>query len=184
MSHQDVGTTGNAPQTPPGGSRRRFLAGTLTGGLLGSLLAGSISFYAHAHSRPGWWSHGGHRGWHHQHATDAASMSERLEFATDWFMQRIDATAEQRQQVQTLVRGAVQDLVPLREQHQAHRQAFLEALQQPSIDRNTLEALRQAELQLAETASSRFINALADIADILTPEQRAELLTLAQRFHH
>ena len=184
MSHQDVSTTGNAPQTPQGGSRRRFLAGTLAGGLLGSLLAGSISFYAHAHPRPGWWSHGGHRGWHHQHATDAASTSERLEFTTDWFMQRIDATAEQRQQVQTLVRGAVQDLVPLREQHQAHRQAFLEALQQPSIDRNTLEALRQAELQLAETASSRFINALADIADILTPEQRADLLTLAQRFHH
>jgi Spy/CpxP family protein refolding chaperone len=111
-------------------------------------------------------------------------MSERLEFATDWFMNRIEATAEQRQQVQTLVRGAVQDLAPVREQHQAHRQAFLEALQQPSIDRNTIEELRRAELQLAETASSRFINALADIADILTPEQRVELLTLAQRFHH
>jgi Spy/CpxP family protein refolding chaperone len=184
MSHQDVGTTGNASQTRQGGSRRRFLAGTLTGGLLGSLLAGGISLYAHAHPGLGWWSHGGHRGWHHQHATDAAGMSERLEFATDWFMQRLDATAEQRQQVQTVVRGAVQDLAPLREQHQAHRQAFLEALQQPSIDRNTLEALRQAELQLAETASSRFLNALADIADILTPAQRAELLTLAQRFHH
>jgi periplasmic protein CpxP/Spy len=184
MRHQDIGTTGNTPQTPPGRSRWRFLAGTLTGGLLGSLLAGGISLYAYAHPRPGWWSHSGHRGWHHQRATDAADMSERLEFATDWFMQRLEATDEQRQQVQTLVRGAVQDLAPLREQHQAHRQAFLEALQQPSIDRHTLEALRRAELQLAETASSRFINTLADIADILTPAQRVELLTLVRRFHH
>jgi Spy/CpxP family protein refolding chaperone len=180
MSHQDIGTTGNAA---PGKSRRRFLAGTLTGGLLGSLLAGGISFYAHAHPRPGWWSHSGHRSWHHQRATDAETMSERLAFASDWFMQRLDATAEQRQQVQTLVQEIVQDLAPLREQHQAHRQAFLEALQQPNIDRNTLETLRRAELQLAETASSRFIKALADIADILTPVQRAELLALAQRFH-
>jgi Spy/CpxP family protein refolding chaperone len=180
MSHQDIGTTGNAAQ---GKSRRRFLAGTLTGGLLGSLLAGGISFYAQAHPRSGWWSHGGHRGWHHQSDLDAETMSERLEFASDWFMQRLDATAEQRQQVQTLVQGVVQDLAPLREQHQGHWQALLEALQQPSIDRNAFEALRRAELQLAETASSRFIRVLADIADILTPAQRAELLALAQRFH-
>jgi hypothetical protein len=99
MSHQDVGIAENAS---PGGSRRRFLAGTLTGGLLGSLLAGGISLYAQAHSRPGWWHHAGHRGWHHQRTTDAESMGERLEFATDWFMNHIEATAEQRQPAQAV----------------------------------------------------------------------------------
>jgi hypothetical protein len=59
MRHQNRGTTGNTPQTPPERSRRQFLAGTLTGGLLGSLLAVGISLYVHAHSRPGWWSHNG-----------------------------------------------------------------------------------------------------------------------------
>ena len=55
-------------------------------------------------------------------------------------------------------------------------------LTQPNVDRATLEDLRRAELQLAESASSRIVTALADIADVLTPEQRAELVKMAERF--
>jgi Spy/CpxP family protein refolding chaperone len=74
--------------------------------------------------------------------------------------------------------------LPVREQHLAQRQALLEALKQPTIDRQALEQLRQAKLQLAETASSRLAEALADIAEVLTPEQRTELLAFAARWHH
>ena len=45
-----------------------------------------------------------------------------------------------------------------------------------------LEDLRRAELQLAESASQRIVTALADVADVLTPEQRAELVKMAERF--
>ena len=76
------------------------------------------------------------------------------------------------------------DLSPVQEQHLAQRQAWLEALQQPSIDRQALEELRQAKLHLAETASSRLVEALADVAEVLTPEQRAELTVLAARWYH
>ena len=64
------------------------------------------------------------------------------------------------------------------------REAFLAALTQPSVDRGSLEDLRRAELQLAEGASQRIVTALADIADVLTPEQRAELVKMAQRWRH
>jgi Spy/CpxP family protein refolding chaperone len=52
------------------------------------------------------------------------------------------------------------------------------------VDRAALEELRRAELQLAEQASTRIVTALGDIADALTPEQRAELLKLAEQFRH
>jgi Spy/CpxP family protein refolding chaperone len=59
---------------------------------------------------------------------------------------------------------------------------LLAALTQPTVDRQTLEQLRQAELQLAEAASTRIVQALADVADVLTPEQRVQLVKLAEQF--
>jgi periplasmic protein CpxP/Spy len=99
-------------------------------------------------------------------------------------LSRINAAEEQRQQVKTIVQGALHDLLPVRQQHLAQRQAWLEVLKQPRIDRQALEELRQAKLHLAETASSRLVEALADVAAVLTPEQRAELAAFAARWHH
>jgi Spy/CpxP family protein refolding chaperone len=38
-------------------------------------------------------------------------------------------------------------------------------------------------LQLADVASSRLVEAIADAAEVLTPEQRAKLGELAARWH-
>jgi Spy/CpxP family protein refolding chaperone len=86
--------------------------------------------------------------------------------------------------VKAILASALQDLTPAREQHQGHRRAFLERLTQASVDRAALEQLRRAELTLAESASTRIVQALADAAEVLTPEQRVELVRLAEQFRH
>ena len=60
----------------------------------------------------------------------------------------------------------------------------MDALEQPTIDRAALEQIRATELQRAETASSRVVQAIADAAEVLTPEQRIELIRLAAQFRH
>jgi Spy/CpxP family protein refolding chaperone len=64
----------------------------------------------------------------------------------------------------------------------ARRQAVT-LLSQPAIDRAALEALRADQLQLAEQASRRLTQALADVADVLTPAQRKQLAERAGRWH-
>lgn len=185
MSQQDEVKTGQEQNITPIGSRRRFLTGVLTGGLVGSLLAGGVGVYATMRHGPGWFRASyGHEGWHRHGIHNAEAASERAEFATDWLLNRINASEEQRQQVQGIVQEAVQELLQIREQHHQHKQTWLEALAQPTIDRDALEQLRSAELQLANTASRRLVDTLADIADVLTPAQRSELIALATRLHH
>jgi len=81
------------------------------------------------------------------------------------------------------VKGAARELLPLRaKMHDARRQA-VELLSGESIDRAALETLRADQLKLAEQASKRFVQALADVADALTPEQRKQLAERLGRWH-
>jgi Spy/CpxP family protein refolding chaperone len=174
------------PKLPPrdnpeaagkGRRRRRFFAGMLAGTVIGGLLATGVS--AFSHEGPGW---GGRCMGRHAMSPDA--RRERLEFATDWVLTKANATDQQKQQVKGIVQAALQDLGPIHEQHLQHREAFRAALTQPAVDRATLDQLRQAEMQLAEQASARIVQALADVSEVLTPEQRTQLVKLAEQFRH
>ncbi len=186
MSESNDTQSAGEQQRPPSKSRRRFLTGLVAGGFLGSLLAGGISLYAHAQQGPGWWFHAGHGpGGHFRHAAyDPEMMSARIEFATDWLLSRIEATDKQRQQVKAIVQTTAQELGQMREQHMQNCQKLLQMLSQPTIDRTVLDDIRHTGLKLADTASDRIVAALADVAEVLTPEQRTKLAEFTSRWHH
>ena len=114
---------------------------------------------------------------------DPTMMGERLDHVLKHLYVEIDATDAQKQQLGPIVKAAAQDLLPLRARmHDARRQA-VELLSQPHVDRAALEALRADKLKLAENASQRLTQALADVADVLTPEQRQQLAERINRRH-
>ncbi len=147
--------------------RRRFFRRAAIATLLAGAATG-IGVKAFAHGPHGW-----HRG---GFMDDPDRMLKHLYV-------EIDATDAQKQQLAPIVKAAAGDLLPLRTRmHEARRQA-VELLSRDLVDRAALEALRVDQLRLAEQASQRFVQALADVADVLTPVQRRELAERIGRWH-
>ena len=120
----------------------------------------------------------------HRHGfADREAAREHAELAAEWLLRSVDASDEQQARVREIVGASLDALAPLAEQHRAHHEALIELLGQETIDRGALESLRAQELELAEQASRTLVAGIADVAESLTPAQRAELLELASRFH-
>ena len=94
----------------------------------------------------------------------------------------VDATAEQQERLRGIVRSAVRDLLPLREKAMSSRQRGRELLTQTTIDRAAIETLRTEQMALADQATRRFTQALADAASVLNPEQRRKLAERVDRW--
>ena len=167
---------GPAASSPPP-SRRRFVRWAAIVTAVAALGA-VVGLKAYAHGGYGGW----HRGGFMHGPIDPAHLDQHLDRMLKHLYVEIDATDAQKQALAPIVKAAARDLLPMRDQlHDARRQTIT-LLAQPTIDRAALESLRASQLKLAENASRRLTQALADIADVLTPEQRKAIAEhLAQR---
>jgi Spy/CpxP family protein refolding chaperone len=126
-------------------------------------------------------------GFHHAAMMDgthsAAEISAHVDHMLKHFYAEIDATEAQKAQIAPLVKQAVDDLLPLHSQlHAAHTRA-MQALTQTTLDRGSLEAARAEHLQLADRASKRITQLIADVGDLLTPPQRKALADHLEQLH-
>jgi Spy/CpxP family protein refolding chaperone len=126
----------------------------------------------------------GHRGFGAQILKDPDAAKRHAGMAVEWVLRGVDATEEQKQQAKKIADRLIDQLGPVAAKHQEQRQAIARELGKAQIDREALERLRRIELSLADEASKVAVDAFADLAETLTPEQRQELLSFAGRFHH
>jgi Spy/CpxP family protein refolding chaperone len=155
------------------------IAGVLVMGALVVGVAIGTSAPARAHGR--WLLGAGH---HRFGGHDPERVRAHAELATRWVTRAIDATDEQEERVQAIVAATASELLELAPRHREHRERFVALLAGEAIDRGALESLRAEEIALLEAASRRLVSALADVAEVLTPEQRAELASLHRALRH
>lgn len=160
-------------------NRRRFFKRAAIATLIGSVAAG-IGLKAWAQGGPGGW----HRGAIMSGPLDPAMMDERIDRMVKHFAVEVDATSEQKAKLAEIAKAAAKDLLPLREKAREARKRAVDLLASPSIDRAAIERLRTEQIQAADTASRRLSQGLADIAEVLTPEQRKQLAERFQRGGH
>jgi Spy/CpxP family protein refolding chaperone len=156
-----------------GGRTASFLLVALVAALLGAAAAHFAPFvmgHGGHHRGGGWGDHGGFR-----HEMSVADMQEHIDGMVKHFARHADATEEQQTKLAAIAKAAVADLQPLHQQLvDAHKKA-LDLFRQPTIDRTAFESLRAEQIARLDTASKRLAQAMTDMAEVLTPEQRAKL---------
>jgi Spy/CpxP family protein refolding chaperone len=158
-------------------TRRAWLGGAALG-LVGLGAAGVAASPPGllAHARHGF----GHFRGHHGHGPHALG-EEDVRFTVEWLLREADASDEQVAAVTAIATRTATDLVALHDAHRSRRDAFTAAL--VAADRTALESLRGEEVAALQSASQRLVTALADAAEVLTPEQRQRLAD-AHAAHH
>jgi protein CpxP len=136
-----------------------LLAVAVLAGLGGSMLSSAFGQGASWH-RISWHSGGMFGG-----PLTPAQIDDRIDRMTKHMAIELDATQDQQVKLANIAKAAVTDLRPLKEKAQTA----------PTIDRTAIERLRAEQIGLAETASKRIAQALADAADVLSPEQRRKV---------
>lgn len=177
MNEQSIPTPDH---TPP--RRRSFLAGLALGvlgaGLLGFAIGATMPA---AEAALGVMARGG---FGHDGPPSPEEAKEKAEFFVGFALHRLDATPEQEAGVQKIVDGAIDEIFPLVGEHRSNRDRLRSILAAPVIDRAAVEKLRTEEMALVEALSRVVVEALADSAEVLTVEQRTELVRRLERFHH
>ncbi len=135
--------------------------------LMVALVAGTIGGYvgksfAHGHGFMGM-------------SGDPAKMDAQVERMVKRFSSKVDATPEQQQKLAVIAKAAAKDIVPVRDKLRDARKQALDIARASTVDRAAMEKLRAEQLQLADSVSKRMTQALADVAEVLTPEQRQKI---------
>jgi len=142
-----------------------MLAGALVvtagvAGLTGVAVAENGQMIHVMHGMPG---HGGM-------ASDPAAMAAHLDKMIATMVP--DATPEQKTRLLAIAKSVHADFGAAHAQFgQAHKRVH-DILLQPVVDRDALEALRVEQMHQMDLVSKRIAGALADAAEVLTPEQR------------
>jgi periplasmic protein CpxP/Spy len=160
-----------APRPP----RRRWLAGAalgaafLAGGLLGPAV---ISAAEEASAQMG---HGpmGHHG--DMHAMAMAHVNRMLD--------QVGASADQKTRINAILKAGFEPMGAMHADMRQTHERLHAILSAPTIDRAALEQLRAAQIAKIDQVSRGMVKAMADAAEVLTPEQRAKLTTMKPEHH-
>ncbi len=124
-------------------------------------------------------------GWkHHGRVHSVEEARDKARDVAAWVAGAVDASETQRTEVDGILSGFAETLYPMVEKHRENRRALITELTRPNLQRDTVEALRRAELALADEASSAMVDAFFRVSEVLEPEQRQSLTALAARFKH
>ena len=150
--------------------RRRWLAGVA---LAAAFVAGGVTLPSLAASAQES-AHGAMMG--------AAGHGEMMAHVAR-MLDAVGASADQKARIAEILHTGLKPMMEAHARlHDTHA-ALHALLAAPTIDRDALERLRAGEIAQIDQASKSMVQALADAAEVLRPDQRAKLVAMAGEGH-
>ncbi len=119
-----------------------------------------------------WAGHSGLVGHHGIHGQD---VREHVRFRMGRALGEIKASEAQAEQAEAILEQFFADHEPLHQRHDEMHEQLAALLTAEEIDRDRLESLRLEQLQEIDRFSRDLVDTVADLAEVLTPEQRQQL---------
>lgn len=144
---------------------RRFWIGSAVVGLLGLMVVTASACGRHHGPGPHGMFHG-----------DEEIDLDHLRHGARWMLRSADPSDEQLDEIAIIAKEAIEQMRGLHAGHEARRTEFAAAFSNQVVDRDALERLRGEALGRMEDGSKQVVEALVQVAEVLTPEQRATLI--------
>lgn len=142
-------------------------------GLLVAVLA-TVALSAWAQPGPGMQRHGGG-------GMEGPGLFMGHGRGLDRMLDSVNATEAQRAQIHQIAEQAAADLKAQHDQHRALRERSVQIFTAPTVDAAAAESVRQQMLAQHDASSRRMLQAMLDISNVLTPDQRAKIGQLIQQ---
>lgn len=94
----------------------------------------------------------------------------------------IDATDEQEKKITEIAVATAIDMKPLRAEFRSAGMELANLLTAENVDRTAIERIRADRLAAADEVSKKLVDAVAEVSEVLTADQRAKLADHLDRF--
>lgn len=111
-----------------------------------------------------------------RHGLSPERMERMIDKRVDHVLDDVDATADQKARIKAALARAKPELKALLDERVRLRQAAHTALAAERVDPGEVERLRAETVKLAERGSALLSRTLTEVAQVLQPAQRRELL--------
>ncbi len=112
------------------------------------------------------------------HPKNAEEMKDKLSGKVSMAMWKVDATKEQKKQMDKMLDKLAIDLFAFQQEDKAIKREVINSLYKEPIDQPKLKELQKKGLSLFDRYMQRMFEAAIDSSKILNLEQRRELLDL------
>jgi len=140
----------------------------------GMVLAVSATVALSAWAQPG-------PGGHHGGGMEGPGLFMAHGRGLDRMLDSVNASDAQRAQIKQIAQQAAADLKAQHQQARALHEQSLKIFTAPTVDAAAAESVRQQMLAQHDAASRRMLQAMLDISNVLTPDQRAKLGQVIQQ---
>jgi Spy/CpxP family protein refolding chaperone len=151
--------------------------GRCFGKVLGIMLVFSLGFFAGKSyaCEPGWGHHEGPEAFMSGKPMDVEQMNKFADKRTQHMLDEVKASDTQKAKASAIVKASVEKGAPLAEKLRDNHHQIGKLMSAATIDKAAIEALRAEQIKLMDETSKLATQTMQDIAEVLTPEQRAKL---------
>ncbi|HEU0282766.1 MAG TPA: Spy/CpxP family protein refolding chaperone [Gallionella sp.] len=131
---------------------------------------------------PGW-SHNGPGAFMEGKAVDAEHMAEFADKRMQHMLDDVSASDAQKAKASEIVKASLSKGLPLAEKMRDNHIQLRKLMSAATLDKPAIEALRAEQVKLVDEASKLATQTMQDVAEVLTPEQRAKLAEKMEKHH-